>query len=184
MILKTISWKISTGPAQIFWMEDKSLPFVQFSAVFPKAGADYDFKGKSGLAYLTAYLLEQGAGGLDSEAFQAELNQLGTGLSISVGRQTTAITLNGLSQHGESLWELFEKTLTQPDFLPKELELLQKQILESRLRKMDRAESMAWEELRKMLFDGSIGEPRKGTVVSLSRISLQDIKSFLQEILS
>ena len=89
---------------KILFLKDKSLPFIQYKALFPKAGADYDGEGQSGLASLTAFLIEQGAGGLSSTELQEELNQLGTGLDIRVGRQTAALALSGLSWHGLKLW--------------------------------------------------------------------------------
>ena len=111
------------------------MPSIQYRVLFPKAGPDYDFEGKSGLSYLTAYLSEQGAGGLNSEALQEELNQLGTALEISVNRQTVSISLSGLSWHGEKLWNLFGKVLTEPHFQDEEMEILRKQILEARLKR-------------------------------------------------
>ena len=39
---------------KVLFLKDDSLPFIQFKALFPKAGLDYDFSGKSGLAKLTA----------------------------------------------------------------------------------------------------------------------------------
>ena len=145
---------------------------------FPKAGADYDFKGQSGLSNLTAYLTEQGAGGLDSETLQEELNQLGTELHISVGRQTVSLTLDGLSWHGEKLWGLFRKIISEPRFQEEEMEILRKQFVERRLKQLDRPHFVAHSVWRQRLFPGSVGQNDGGTLNSLSTISLEDIKTF------
>ena len=164
---------------KILFLKDESLPYIQYKALFPKAGADYDFKNKSGLSYLTAFLSEQGAGGFSSEVFQEKLNQLGTEMEIQVGRQTVEISLSGLSGHGKQLWNLFQKILVESHFQKEEMVLLRKQFLDKRLRKLDKPSSVALEVWRRSLFGGgSVGEPIDGTLASLSKISLEDIKSF------
>ncbi len=166
---------------KILFLKDESLPFIQYQMFFPRAGSDYDPEGKSGLSYFTALLSEQGAGGLDSEALQEELNQLGTELEIQVGRQTADIALSGLSWHGEKLWELFEKILTAPHFQEEEMEILKKQLLKSRLAALDQPSAVASELWRKGLFPGPVGESRQGTLLSLLQITLEDIKSFYKQ---
>ena len=163
---------------KILFLKDESLPYIQYKILFPKAGADYDFKNKSGLSYLTAFLSEQGAGGLSSEVLQENLNQLGTDMEIQIGHQTAEISLSGLSWHGKQLWELFQKVLVESHFQKEEMELLRKQLIDKRLKKLDRPSSVAFEVWRRDLFRGSFGEPIDGTLTSLSKISLEDIKSF------
>ena len=163
---------------KVLFLKDDSLPFIQYRIFFPKAGADYDSKGKNGLATITAYLMEQGAGGLGSEVLQEELNQLGTEFEIQVSRQTASLALSGLSWHGEKLWGIFQKVLSEPHFKKEEMELLRKQLLEQRLQGLDQPGFVANSLIRQRLFKGSIGQPRGGTLTSLSKISLEDIKSF------
>lgn len=163
---------------KVLFLKDQSLPSVQYQIFFPIAGADYDLDDKGGLSALTAHLLEQGAGELNSEALQEELNQLGTSLSIWVSRQTVNISLSGLSWHGDKLWALFQKIIAQPHFQDKEMEILRRQFLDKRSMKLDRPGSVAHAEWRKMLFPGSAGMDQGGTLMSLSKISLQDVKSF------
>ena len=163
---------------KVLFLKDDSLPFIQYRIFFPKAGADYDFKGQSGLSNLTTYLTEQGAGGLDSETLQEELNQLGTELHISVRRQTVSLTLDGLSWHGEKLWGLFRKIISEPHFQEEEMEILRKRFVERRLNQLDRPGFVAHSVWRQRLFPGSIGQNSGGTLNSLSTISLEDIKTF------
>ena len=163
---------------KILFLQDESLPFIQYKILFPKAGADYDFKNKSGLSSLTAYLMEQGAGGLNSEDLQEELNQLGTELSISVNRQTVSITLSGLSWHREKLWELFQKVIAEPHFEEEELKILRNQLLQRRLKNLDRPGFVTYSLLRQRIFEDSLGQNEGGTLISLSKITLEDIKSF------
>ena len=165
----------------ILFMEDKSLPFIKYSISFFKAGADYNFKNKSGLSTLTAYLMEQGAGGLSSEKLQKELNQLGIALDIDVGRQSVDFTLSGLSWHGEKIWDLFVKVLTEPHFQKEELDILRKQLLDRRLKKLDGVGFVASEVWKKSIFSNAFGEPMDGSIQSLKDITLEDIKEFYKK---
>ncbi|MDE0092670.1 MAG: pitrilysin family protein [Oligoflexia bacterium] len=166
---------------KVLFLEDDSLPFIQFGVFFPKAGSDYDFEGKNGLAQLTAYLLDQGAGGLSSETLQEELNQLGTELTIGVGRQTAHFSISGLSWHQKKLYDLFTKILTSPHFESSEMEILRRQFIDRRIKSLDQADFVADLLLRKMLFQGSVGESSNGNLMSLSKVNLEDIKIFYKK---
>ena len=172
--------KIESG-AKILFLKDESLPFIQFSLWFPKAGSDYDWENKSGLAQLTAYMLDQGAGGLSSEKLQEKLNQLGTELSIDIGRQTVRFSIDGLSWHQEKLFDLFKKIITEPHFESVELETLRKQFIDRRVQNLDRTDFIADTLLRSKLFQGSISKSKGGDLVSLSQINLKDIKTFYKQ---
>ncbi len=163
---------------KVLFSRDDSLPFIQYRMFFPKGGADYDFKGKSGLAVLTAYLSDQGAGGLSATVLHEELNQLGTELEIGVGRQVSKMVLSGLSWHAGPLWNLFEKIISEPHFKEEEMEILRKQFLEKRLKNLDQPSFVANAVWRKRLFEGTVGSDRSGSIVSLSKITLEDIKRF------
>ena len=137
---------------KIFSTKDESLPFIKYDVYFPQAGSDYSFEDKSGLAALTAYLLDQGAGGLSSEQIQEELNLLGTELDISLERQTVQLSLSGLSWHKDKLFDLFKKIVISPHFKEKELEILRQQFLTRRKRSLDRPSFAANAFMRKSLF--------------------------------
>ena len=172
--------KMKSG-LKILLLKDDSLPFVQFSLWLPKAGSDYDKEGKSGLAQLTAYMLDQGAGGLSSEQLHEDLNQLGTELSIEIGRQTARFTISGLSWHKEKLFDLFKKILTEPHFESSELKILQKQFIDRRIKNLDQPSFVADTLLRNRLFEGPVSKSSTGNLISLSKITLKDIKTFYEQ---
>ncbi len=163
---------------KILFIRDESLPYVRLGAYFLHAGADYDFEGKSGLAGFTALLSDQGAGGLSSSQLQEEINQLGTSLEVFVGRQRASFFLSGLSWHGEALWEFFQKILSEPHFEEKEVGILRGQALSRRRRQLDQTDFVADFVWRRELFSGPVGASDDGTLISLSKISLEDIKQF------
>ena len=163
---------------KVLSIKDDSLPYIRYNVQFLKAGSDYSFEDKAGLATLTAYLLDQGAGDLNSEQIQEELNQLGTELDVSLGKQSVQLSLSGLSWHKEKLFDLFKKIIISPHFKEQELEILRKQFLTKRIRSLDSPSFVSSTFMRKSLFKGMIGEPSNGNLISLSEITLEDIKSF------
>lgn len=168
------------GAATVLFFKDTHLPYITYDLMFPKGGAD--FSSKPGMASVTGDLMDQGAGGLSSEELQNKLNSYGTGLSLGLGRQSCSLSLSGLSQHGDSLWDLFKKIITEPHLDSKELEVLKKQYAVSRLEKFNSPSAIAMEVWRKGIFTNHpFGEPRGGTIPSIKKISLQDIKTFYKE---
>lgn len=167
------------GQATALFFKDDKLPYISYELLFLKGGAD--FSPKSGIAALTGDLLDQGAGGLSSEEIQNELNSYGVDLSLGLGRQSCALSLSGLSQHKENLWELFKKIIAEPHLDSKEMEVLKKQYAVNRLEKFNSPSSIAMEVWRKGIFPNHpFGKPRGGTLSSLKEISLEDIKKFHQ----
>ncbi|MBL6936137.1 MAG: insulinase family protein, partial [Alphaproteobacteria bacterium] len=60
---------VSAGGIEAWLVADPSLPVISLSLLF-RGGAALDPVGKEGLAVMTAGLLDEGAGDLDSAAFQ------------------------------------------------------------------------------------------------------------------
>ena len=168
------------GQATVLFFKDDNLPYISYELLLLKGGAD--FSSKPGIAALTGDLLDQGAGGLSSEEIQNELNSYGVGLSLGLGRQSCALSLSGLSQHKEQLWELFKKIIAEPHLDSNELDVLKKQYAINRLEKFNSPSSIAMEVWRKGIFPNHpFGKSRGGTLPSLKEISLEDIKKFHQE---
>ena len=168
------------GDARILFFRDTQLPYITFDLLFLEGGAD--FSPRPGVSALTGNLLDQGAGDLNSEEIQSQLNFHGTGLSIGLGRQSCSLSLSGLSRHGTVLWGLFKKIIAQPHLSPKELEMLKKQYIVSRLEKFNNPSAMAMEVWRRTLFPHHpFGAPRSGVITSLKKISLEEVKTFYKE---
>ena len=77
-------------------MEDYTVPIVAMNIAF-RGGAAQDPEGKAGLANLMSGLLDEGAGDLDSRAFQAKLEDLSIELSFDAGSDAFYGSLRTLS---------------------------------------------------------------------------------------
>src|SRR5882757_10082128 len=87
-----------TSPSGIkAWLvEDYTVPIVAMNIAF-RGGAAQDPVGKAGLANLMSGLLDEGAGSLDSRAFQAKLEDLSVEMHFDAGSDAFYGSLRTLS---------------------------------------------------------------------------------------
>jgi zinc protease len=106
-----------TSPAGIeAWLvQDHSNPIVAFQLSFA-AGNAYDPEGKEGLAAMVAGLLDEGAGDLDSQAFQERLDDLSMTLAFAADHDNFAASLKTLTENRDDALGLLRLALTAPRF--------------------------------------------------------------------
>ena len=98
------------------WLvEDQSDPIVAISFAF-LGGSNQDPKGKEGMADLMANLLDNGAGDLDSDAFQQRLYETGADLSFRAGPDMISGRLRMLTGETEEPLNLLSLAVTSPRF--------------------------------------------------------------------
>ena len=99
------------------WLvEDHSVPVISFQFSFIGAGAINDPADKQGLARLLSNTMDEGAGDLDSQAFQKELQDLSIGLSFNSGRDHFGGSVKTLTKNSKRAFELLEMAVTSPRF--------------------------------------------------------------------
>ncbi len=92
-----------------------TLPVVNVSILLPAGTAD-DPSGKSGLASLTASLLNQGTKDLTSTQLVEALDTLGFSASVSAGQDWTVVSYSGLARHWMQASILIGAMLESPRF--------------------------------------------------------------------
>ncbi len=173
---------VKAGDVEAWLIEDHANPILSLRIAFRDAGSAFDPADKAGLARLTAALLDEGAGDLDSQAFQAKLEDLAIRLSFSADRDNFFGALTTLSANRDTAFELLRLALTQPRFDDEPVARNRSQ-LEARLRQSaedpeSRSDDVLWE---KLFPDSPYGHPVEGTLASLPRIGRADMQHFLQE---
>lgn len=107
---------VSAIPGVTLWhYEDHTVPVVVLSASFP-AGSIYDLPGKSGMAALAAYLLDEGAGAMDADAYQAALALQGIRLEVLPSRDRFTVRLTTLPSNAKEAFRLLGLALNKPRF--------------------------------------------------------------------
>ena len=93
---------VSPGGIEAWLVRDHSIPITALEFWF-RDGASTDPKGKTGLASMVSSLLDEGAGDLDSQAFQDRLERLSVRMSFSARLETFRGSLKTLNRRAR-LW--------------------------------------------------------------------------------
>lgn len=163
---------------KILFIRDATLPKVNIMALVA-SGALRDPKGKAGLAYLTASLLDEGSEKHSSSEFAEKLESLGADLSINPGLDFTQISLKGLSFHKQQLLDSFIEVLLTPKFETKEFERLRRQIRGVLAKMEDDPDQFTDRLFSKVLFQTHpYALPVMGEIESLQRLQRADVINF------
>ena len=161
------------------WLiEDRTNPIIALSLAF-RGGAAIDPGGKGGLANLVSGLLDEGAGDLDSQAFQARLENLSISLSFDAGLDTFSGSLRTLTKNRDEAFRLLGLALTKPRFDADPVERIRSQILGGIRRSSENPSRIASRELFRVLFKNHpYSRPVSGTEDSVVRIKIADLRAF------
>ncbi len=120
------------------------------------AGGQYDPPGRSGLATLTASLVDEGTVQRSAMEIATHAERLGgyfaTGADWDVGYLSTGL----LAQHRAAGFELLADVLAHPTFPEEELERLKRQRLTEILRRTHDPSALADDRLYSVLYEGTV----------------------------
>ena len=106
----------SPGGITAWLVEDASIPVIAMKLGFKGAGTALDPENKQGLSRMVSNTMDEGAGSLNAQAFQKELQDLVITLRFSAGRDNFTGTLKTLSKNKNRAFELLRLALTKPRF--------------------------------------------------------------------
>jgi len=171
--------EITTPQGLTVWLvESHQIPMISFDVAF-KAGSVFDSEGKTGLANLTASLLDEGAGTMDSTAFKEALDDMGARLGGSASSTAASISLDTLTEHMDEAFGLFSLALTQPRFDDEAVARLRSVILSGISRREESPTGMAQRLLREKLLEGSpYGHLTEGRAADVATLTAADVRDF------
>ncbi|GAB6052749.1 pitrilysin family protein [Magnetospira thiophila] len=163
------------------WLiEDHSQPVLHVSFSF-RGGAALDPMGKEGLAHMVSTLLDEGAGDLNSQAFQRQLEDLSIDLSFAAGRDGFTGSLKTLTRNLDQAEHLLGLALSAPRFDTDPVERMRAQILAERRRSAEDADDIASRQLLGLLFPNHpYGRESRGTTDSISGLTRADFRDFVE----
>ncbi|HEX2256518.1 MAG TPA: pitrilysin family protein, partial [Afifellaceae bacterium] len=168
----------SPGGITAWLVEDYTVPIVTVNFAF-RGGAAQDPEGKAGLANLMSGLLDEGAGDLDSVAFQTRLQDLNVDLSFDAGKDAFFGNMRTLKQHQEEAFELLRLALNEPRFDEEPLTRVRGQILSSLRRSETDPNEIAGKTWSEVLFgDHAYGRPTEGNFDSVAALTADDLRTF------
>jgi zinc protease len=160
-------------------VERREVPKVA-AALLVKRGATAEPAERTGLASMTADMLEEGTATRTSLQIEAELDRLGSHLSAGGSREWSVVSLDCLKRHLPESLELMADVLLHPSFPGEELERLRKQRLDGILQERASPGAIAGKALRKALFGGShpYGWPVAGEESSVREMQREELEGF------
>ena len=171
----------SPGGIEAWLVEDRSNPIITLSLAF-RGGAALDPQGKEGLATMVAGLIDEGAGDLDSQAFQGRLEDLSISLHFSAGMDSFTASLQSLTETRETAFEMLRLALTEPRFDEEPVGRIREQILTGLTRKIEDPDTIAGRTLNKLLYpQHPYGRPSGGTLESIAAVQTGDLRRFVTE---
>jgi zinc protease len=173
--------RVRAGGVEAWLIQDHTNPVISVRIAF-RGGSALDPKEKPGLARMVSTLLDEGAGDLDSRAFQTRLEDLAIRLGFDVGQDSFGGTLQTLSDKRDAAFDLLRLALTAPRFDEEAVSRMRAQ-LEAGLRKdLEDPDSVAERRFYALMFpDLPYGQPVTGSLEGISRITVDDLRRFVRE---
>ncbi|WP_353647039.1 pitrilysin family protein [Mesorhizobium sp. WSM2240] len=161
------------------WLvEDHTTPITAIRFVFD-GGTTQDPAGKEGLANLMSALLAEGAGDLDSDAFQVKLDDAGAEMSFKAQRDGIYGSMRMLSEQQDAAFDLLRLAVNRPRFDREPIDRIRAQILSGIIAKERDPEAIAERKwLRAIYGTHPYSRPAEGTKESLAGITPADLSSF------
>jgi zinc protease len=168
---------VSPGGIEAWLVRQTHLPVLALSFAF-KGGTAQDAQGREGTANLLAALLDEGAGDLDSEAFNGRLQDRAIEVSFAASRDLFSGSLRTLTEHRAEAVDLLHLALTRPRLDPAPLERMRQSILASVRRASTNPNSIASDTFWATAFPGHpYGRRGAGTLDSVAAITREDLKA-------
>src|SRR5258705_4481950 len=175
---------ISPGGIEAWFVPDSTVPLIAMEYAFG-GGATQDPAGKPGVGNMVANLLDEGSGDLDSQTFHERLERRAIELSFSSTRDYFRGSLRMLKDNKDEAFDLLHIALTSPHFDAPDVERIRAQVLSSLRRESTNPNSLATRKFLEIAFgDHPYGRPSTGTLDSVPKIEVTDLKDYVGRVLA
>ena len=158
---------------------DKTLPIISMQVVFQNSGSIED-KKLAGLAKFSAKILNEGTKSLGAVGFATALEDKAIHLSVHSGTETFVIELSALKEQFGDAVALLKSLLKEPNLTQESFEKIKILMQAAIQRNESNFDYIASLNLKKILYhDTPIANPSAGTMESLEKITLEDVRDFI-----
>lgn len=172
-------WQTPQG-AQVIFVESHEIPILDIALDFA-AGSGYDPVGKSGVAYLTQALLDQGAGGLTDSAIAHRLADVGALLGGRFERDRAGVSLRTLSSSREkdAALDVMARVVQAPAFTPTVVAREKNRVIAALREAEAQPEAVADKAFYRAVFDShAYAAPEMGEIPAVGRLKREDLVAF------
>ncbi|MDB5361257.1 MAG: peptidase [Rhodospirillales bacterium] len=176
----TVEKVTSPGGIEAWLVEDHVQKVISLSYAF-HTGAAEDPADKSGLTEFVASTLDEGAGDLDSRAFQGRLEDLSSSISFEPAQDFFEGHVRTVSPHRDEVFDLLRLSLTQPRFDEPAVARVRDQITKAIAARAEEPNALAAKIWWRSNFPGQpYGRPLLGAAKTVGTITIDDLRSYVQ----
>jgi zinc protease len=175
------TWTLDLGNGiEVLGSQSTETPTTSLLLKIP-VGSYHETADKAGISALMAAILNESTINYSTEQMSLELEKLGSSISISAGDSYIDVFVSSLSKNLPQTLKLLEEKLRSPAFKAEDFSRLQQQTLQGIQHSATNPAYIAATAYNKLMFDGSIAAlPNEGTLDSVSKLTLDDVKSWYQ----
>ncbi|MFY3324612.1 M16 family metallopeptidase [Vibrio fluvialis] len=167
--------------AELLGTQTTETPTVLVEIKLP-AGERHVVPGKEGLANLTAAMLEEGSTTRSVEQIQAQLDKLGSQVSVNANAYSTSIVISSLKKNLAETMNVVEEVLFKPGFRKEDFNRIKQQMIQGVVYQHQQPSWLASQATRQVLFGDSIfARASDGTEASIAALTLDDVKNFYRK---
>lgn len=161
------------------WLvEDYSVPIIAIKFRFD-GGSTQDPVGKEGLGNLMTGLFDEGAGDLDSDAFQTKLDEAGAEMGFSESKDAVGGGMRMLADRQDEAFELLELAVEKPRFDQAPIDRIRSQIVSGIVATARDPETQASRKWAEAIYSTHpYARPDAGTEASLKTVTADDLRAF------
>ena len=160
--------------------EDHTAPVIAITFGF-RGGSSLDPDAKLGLSNLAASTLDEGAGDLDSFAFQSALEDRAITLRYAAGDDDISGSLVTTAPNAQKAFELLHLSLTKPRFDTEPVERIRRQIMVGIQSRTENPNFIARQQLYKTMFGTHpYGRDDEGTLATVKSITADDLRAWVK----
>ena len=172
--------KQSSNGIKMIFAESNELPIVNISIRIPGGQlAETNMPTISGIAGMTANMLNEDTKKYTAEQMAVELQKLGSNINISSSFDGTVFSVQSLKKNLPKTLELLEERMLNPNFTESNFNRIQKQAMEGFKQLKSQPSAIADNVFDKLTFGNSIlGMSSNGTEATIKGLSLKDVQDF------
>lgn len=172
---------VSPGGIEAWLVEASDPPVISLRFAF-EGGSALDPAGKEGLARFVSFMLDEGAGDRESQAFQDLLVANSIDLGFTAGTDRFIGTLYMLSEKRDLAFALLADALAAPRFDPQPMARMRSRLLTNLEQELTDPTAVGLRLWIATAFpDHPYGRPASGTFESLAAITDADLRGFVAE---
>lgn len=179
-------WQSTLGNGlSVYGIQNDEVPLVQFNLIID-GGQLLENMDKLGVANLTADLMSRGTKNKTVSELEDALAQLGATINIFAGRENIRISGTTLAKNYNATLALAKEMLLEPRWDENEFDLLKKRAIDNLRQQEASPRSVASNAFNELIYgkDNIRSKNVLGTIGSVNKITLDDLKTFYTNYIS